>query len=230
MPQHHRHWCQDCHFLPQDVPYLSSSQQTGSCLAFVSVETPVGSSLRKFEEFLLSLTDVSSCGCDPRASPAVSGAALSSLPLRECFGTNKKGRTGPLWRHCCLEILHLTLEQLSFVSKQVPAWHCQLQAELNPSSGNELCHSWNTKPQLNFATSLFCPSWKRIRQSQMPKLGKTDLGMTELLDQFNTKALDPGLDFDHSQHVSLPRMFRPTSPSVCMEICGKELKSIPSET
>lgn len=128
-----------------------------------------------------------------------------------------------------MEILHLTLEQLSFVSKQVPAWHCQLQAELNPSSGNELCHSWNTKPQLNFATSLFCPSWKRIRQSQMPKLGKTDLGMTELLDQFNTKALDPGLDFDHSQHVSLPRMFRPTSPSVCMEICGKELRASPQK-
>lgn len=150
MPQHHRRQCQDCHFSLQDVPYLSSCQQAGSCLAF-------GSILGKFEEFLLSLTDVSSCGWDPLASPAVSRAALSSLPLTECFGTNRKGRTGSLWRHCCLEILHLTLEQLSFVSKQVPAWHCQPQAELNPSSGNELCHSWNRKAKLDFATHLFCP-------------------------------------------------------------------------
>lgn len=54
--------------------------------------------------------------------------------------------------------------------------------ELNPSSGNELCHSWDRKPKLDFATSLFCSFWKRIRESQMPKLGKADLGMTELLD------------------------------------------------
>lgn len=72
-------------------PYLSSSQQTGSCLASVSRD-PCGQLLGESEEFLLSLTDVSSCEWDPLASPAVSGAALSSLPFRECFGTNKKGR------------------------------------------------------------------------------------------------------------------------------------------
>lgn len=194
---------------------------------FCQHRDPRGQLLGKLEEFLVSFIDVLSCGWDPLASPVVSGAALWSLPLQEGFGTNKKGRTGPLWRHCCLEILHLTLEQLSFVCKKVPAWHCQLQAELNPSSENELCHSWSRKTELDFSTSLICSFWKRWRQSQTPKLGKTDLGMTEQLN--STKALDAGLDFDPSQGVSMSRLFRPTCPSAYVEICGKDLRISPQK-
>lgn len=55
----------------------------------------MGSSLRKFEEFLLSLTDVSSCGCDPRASPAVSGELCHLCPSESVLAPTKRAGQGP---------------------------------------------------------------------------------------------------------------------------------------
>lgn len=46
--------------------------------------------LGKSEEFLLSLTDVSSCGWDPLASPAVRGAALSLWPSESVLAPTKR--------------------------------------------------------------------------------------------------------------------------------------------
>lgn len=192
----------------------------------LSAETPVGSSWASLRSFC----------CHSLMSHPVSGILLPALlwvgqlchlcPSESVLALTK--RAGPLWSCYCLEILPLTLEQLSFASKQVPAWHCQPQTEFNPSSGNELCHSWDRKPKLDFATSLFCSFWKKVRETQMPKLGKADLGMTDLLDNL-ILASDPGWDFDHSQGVNMSRMFRPACPSVYVEICGKELRISPQK-
>lgn len=62
---------------------------------FCQPRGPCGQVLGKFEEFLVSLIDVLSRGWDLLASPVVSGAALSSLPLRELFWHQQKGQDRP---------------------------------------------------------------------------------------------------------------------------------------
>lgn len=111
-------------------------------------------------------------------------AALSSLqnaaPMSQSsvLALTKLGKTGSLWRHRCSEILCLSDSGATHLCSYASVLHCATNPrELNPKSSSELCRSWNVKPNLNFAASCCCPSSEGISQSQMPKLGKTGLGV-----------------------------------------------------
>lgn len=107
-------------------------------------------------------------------------AAVSSLqdaaPMSQSsvLALTKLGKTGSLWRHCCSEIFRLSDSGATHLCSYASVLHCAID---NPKSSGELCRSWNVKPNLNFAANCFFPSSEGISQSQMPKLGKTGLGV-----------------------------------------------------